>query len=30
MYTIAGRNMGKSTMFMAGILFQTDFTKTTN
>lgn len=30
MYTIAGRNMGKSTMFMAGILYQTDFTKTTN
>jgi len=30
MYTITGRNMGKSTMFMAGILFQTDFTKTTN
>ena len=30
MYTIAGRNMGKSNMFMAGILYQTDFTKTTN
>jgi len=30
MHTIAGRNMGKSTMFMAGILFQTDFAKTTN
>ncbi len=29
MYTISGRNMGKSTNFMAGILYQTEFTKKT-
>ncbi len=29
MYTISGRNMGKSTSFMAGILYQTEFTKKT-
>lgn len=29
MYTISGRNMGQSTSFMAGILYQTEFTKKT-
>lgn len=29
MYTISGRNMGKATSFMAGILYQTEFTKRT-
>jgi hypothetical protein len=29
MYTISGRNMGKATSFMAGILYQTEFTKKT-
>lgn len=29
MYTVSGRNMGKSTSFMAGILYQTEFTKRT-
>lgn len=29
MYTISGRNMGRSTSFMAGILYQTEFTKKT-
>lgn len=29
MYTISGRNMGKATSFIAGILYQTEFTKRT-
>jgi hypothetical protein len=29
MYTISGRNMGKATSFMAGILYQTEFAKRT-